>query len=441
MSAIYLLSMGYFVAIFIGTILLLLPFSSKNPESVSILDALFTATSATCVTGLVTVDTGTTWTLFGQIVILLLIQIGGLGFMTIITLIFMAFKKKIRLYNQTVLMQSAGTYTIAEVVPLLKKIIIGTLFFEGVGAIFLTIFLWKDFGPKAIYLGVFHSISAFCNAGFDIFGSATGSLTQYYNNFGVLITLSLLIVIGGLGFIVWSDLWENKFKFNKCNLHTKIVLLWNTFLIIIPAILFFVFEFTSIGRSGAFEDFSLSSKILNAFFLSISPRTAGFNAIDLNSLTGSGKLLTIILMFIGGNSGSTAGGIKVTTAVIVFANLFALAKGKEDATIMKQRIPSRIVKQASALLLSYLVLVLVATLIITATEDFTLEETLFEVASAIGTVGLTIGVVSKSAVLTKIILILLMYLGRLGAFALFDLLFKDKPGEMLRKPDGKVLVG
>ena len=441
LSAIHLLSLGYLVAILLGTILLLLPFASKEGVTISFLDALFTATSATCVTGLVTVDTFHSWSTFGQVVILILIQIGGLGFMTIITLIFMAFKRNIRLYNQTVLMQSAGTITISEVIPLMKKIIIGTLTFEGIGAILLTIFFYPDYGSHAAFMGVFHSISAFCNAGFDIIGSKTGSLTTYYNNYGVLLTLSGLIIIGGLGFIVWSDIWDKKFKFQKFNLHTKIVLVWNAIFILVPTLFFFIFEFTNIGRSGTFYEFSVPQKILNSLFLSISPRTAGFNALNLNELTGSGKLLTILLMFIGGNSGSTAGGIKVTTTVIVFANVIAMAKGKEDATVMKQTIPNKIIKQSSALLLSYLSITLIATIIISAAQPFTLEETLFEVVSAIGTVGLTLGITSQASVLTKIILIILMYFGRLGAFTLFDLLFKDKTSEMLRKPEGKVLVG
>ncbi len=441
MSAVYLLSLGYLIAILLGTLLLLLPFSSKSGEPVKLLDALFTATSATCVTGLVVVDTCNYWSTFGQIVILILIQIGGLGFMTIITLIFMAFRKNIRLYNQTVLMQSAGTISISEVLPLMKKIIVGTLFFESIGAILLTVFFYKDYGSHAFYLGIFHSISAFCNAGFDIIGSETGSLTPFYNNFGVILTLSCLIVIGGLGFIVWGDIWKNKFKFSKFNLHTKIVLFWNGILIFVGALFFFIFEFTNIGRNGNFNDFTFLEKILNSLFLAISPRTAGFNAVNLNDLTGSGKLLTMILMFIGGNSGSTAGGIKVTTAVIVFANVIAMARGREDVSVMKQTIPSKIVKQASALLLSYLSIALLATIVISAVQEFDLEETLFEVISALGTVGLSLGVTTKASALTKIVLIILMYLGRLGAFALFDLVFKDKTYKMLKKPEGKVLVG
>ena len=338
-------------------------------------------------------------------------------------------------------MQSAGTISISEVLPLMKKIIVGTLFFESIGAILLTVFFYKDYGSHAFYLGIFHSISAFCNAGFDIIGSETGSLTPFYNNFGVILTLSCLIVIGGLGFIVWGDIWKNKFKFSKFNLHTKIVLFWNGILIFVGALFFFIFEFTNIGRNGNFNDFTFLEKILNSLFLAISPRTAGFNAVNLNDLTGSGKLLTMILMFIGGNSGSTAGGIKVTTAVIVFANVIAMARGREDVSVMKQTIPSKIVKQASALLLSYLSIALLATIVISAVQEFDLEETLFEVISALGTVGLSLGVTTKASALTKIVLIILMYLGRLGAFALFDLVFKDKTYKMLKKPEGKVLVG
>ena len=213
------LSMGYAITILAGTILLLLPISTRSGETTKFIDALFTATSATCVTGLIPFDTFTHWTLFGQIVILLLIQIGGLGFMTILTIIFMIFKRNISLYNRTILMQSAGTYNISEVTKLIKRIIVGTLLIEAVGATILSLEFAKTLStPRAIYYGIFHSVSAFCNAGFDILGSSTGSLTQYFNNEVILITIMVLIVIGGLGFIVWSDLMDCKFKFNKLQL-------------------------------------------------------------------------------------------------------------------------------------------------------------------------------------------------------------------------------
>lgn len=437
-----LISLGYLITILIGTLLLFLPIASKSGKFTNIIDALFTSTSATCVTGLVPFDTFSHWNIFGQIVILILIQIGGIGFMTIITLFFMMFKKNIGIFNRTVLMQSAGSYNISEVGVLIKRIIKCTILCEGVGALILTFCFMKNmsFG-KALYYGVFHSISAFCNAGFDIFGAAGGSLTDYYSSPIVLLTLMILIVIGGLGFIVWSDIVDSKFKVSKLQLHTKIVLLFNSLLIIFPALLFFIFEFTGIGQNGSFQEYSIVDKIFNSLFLSISPRTAGFNSVNLNELTSSGKLLTIILMFIGGNSGSTAGGVKVTTFIVVMANLFSSAKGKKDVVMFKRKISTQIIKQSSSLIISYLVLILASTLLISAIESCSLEEVLFETVSALGTVGLSLGLSATGGVFTKIVLIFLMYSGRLGALTLFSLFIADRNDNIIDEPKGKLLVG
>lgn len=443
LSPVRLLSLGYLITILIGTFLLMLPMSSKTGETTSFIDSLFTATSATCVTGLVAFDTFTHWSICGQIIILVLIQIGGLGFMTIITLLFMLFKRNISLYNRTVLMQSAGTYNISEVTRLIKRIIIGTALFEITGAAILTTVFMKEMPiGRAIYYGVFHSISAFCNAGFDIIGSTTGSLTPYYNNPVLLITIMMLIVIGGLGFIVWSDLLDTKFIFKKLQTHSKIVLVATSILILVPAGMYFIFEFTTFGQSGHFLDLSFGEKILNSLFFSISPRTAGFNALDLNELTSSGKLLTIILMFIGGNSGSTAGGVKVTTFVVIIANLLASARGNQKVVMFKRKIPSSVIKQASSLFMAYLIMVLMSTLIITSYESlYTFEQVLFEVVSAIGTVGLSLGVSGTASALTQLILIILMYAGRLGALALFSIFARERNENILEQPKGKIMVG
>lgn len=441
MSIPHFLSLGYIIVILIGTILLMMPISSKEENITDFIDALFTSTSATCVTGLIPFSTFEHWSICGQIIIIVLIQIGGLGFMTVITLLFMMFKKNIGLYNRTILMQSAGSYNISGTTILMKRIIIGTFIFEGIGAIILTACFWKDMGPSAIYYGIFHSISAFCNAGFDIFNSSNGSLTGYFDNPIVLITIMSLIVIGGLGFIVWSDLIDSKFKFSRLQLHTKLVIVGNILLILIPALLFFIFEFTNLGQDGHFLNFSTGEKILNSFFLSISPRTAGFNTIDLNELTSSGFLLTIVLMFIGGNSGSTAGGLKVTTFIVVLLNLITSVQGKEDCVIFKRKISNTIIKQASSLFLAYLSLAVVATLVISSFENFTIQDIFFEVISAVGTVGLTIGVSANACTMTKFVLIILMFAGRIGALTLFDVLIKNHKDLVLKKPEGKLLVG
>ena len=439
MPVVGLLSLGYFVTIVIGTILLLLPFAS-NEGPTNFIDALLTATSATCVTGLIAFDTAAHWTLFGQIVILALIQIGGLGFMTIITMVMMIFKRNIGLYNRTVIMQSAGSFSISDTTKLIIQIIVGTLIFEAIGAIIIYFNLRGEFGDKAIFYGIFHSISAFCNAGFDIFG--TGSLTAFASNPILLFTLMALIIIGGSGFLVWNDLIESRFRFSKFKLHTKIVLIANLFVIFIPALLFLLFEFIIPNNfNTALTSMGFGDKLVNALFMSVSPRTAGFNSVDLTNVTPSGQLLTIILMLIGGNPGSTAGGIKVTTIVIIFATLISSARGQDNIVLFKRNLSSKIVKQSLSLLIAYMIIIAVATLIIGTYEDFSLMEILFEVVSAIGTVGLSLGLTANSTIFTKIIIIVLMFIGRLGALALFDLLLKDRKNTFVNNPDGKVLVG
>ncbi|MBP5550743.1 MAG: Trk family potassium uptake protein [Bacilli bacterium] len=444
MPVVMLLSIGYFTTIILATILLMLPFASREGHT-SFIDAVLTATSATCVTGLIAFDTAAHWTLFGQIVIMLAIQIGGLGFMTIITLLFMVIKRNIGLYNRTVIMQSAGSYNISGTTKLIRRIILGTLAFEAIGAVLIYFSIKDTYTEKTWYYAIFHSISAFCNAGFDVFGAGSGfapvSLTPFSHNYGLLFTLMGLIIIGGSGFIVWSDIIDSRFKWSRFQVHTKIVVVANSVLIAIPAILFFIFEFTKVGTNAAFADMPFWDKIVNALFMSVTPRTAGFNSVDLNSMTASGQLLTVFLMLIGGNSGSTAGGVKVTTIVIIFATLISSARGQENIVMFKRRINEKLIKQSLSLLIAYLIIILTATLIIGSYENYSLMEILFEVVSAIGTVGLSLGLTGTCAVATKIIIIILMYIGRLGALTLFDLLLKDTNDTIVEKPEGKVLVG
>lgn len=459
LSVVAFLSLGYLITITIGTLLLLLPFSVKAGEYPVIgcfkdfinllLDTLLTATSATCVTGIITYDTFLHWTLFGQIVIIILIQIGGLGFMTIITLLFMMLKKNITLYERSILMQSAGSYNISGVINLIKTILIGTLIIEGLGAIclFLRFKLALGFETgEAIYFGIFHSISAFCNAGFDLMsaksGIAFGSLTSLYNDYVINIIIMALIYIGALGYVVWIDILKNGFKFKKYQLHTKIVLVANLIILLVGALLYFIFEFnnTGIGNMG---DMNIPEKILCSFFMAVTPRTAGFNTIELTTLTPPSKLLTIILMFIGGNSGSTAGGVKVTTVVVVLANLISNAKNEDEITMFKRKISNALVKQASSLFLAYILVIFFSTFIISYFEPiYELEDVIVEVTSAICTVG--IGIIpnlTSTTMITRIILILLMYIGRLGAFTLFSLITKEQKGHYVKSPEGNVLVG
>ncbi|MBO7079658.1 MAG: Trk family potassium uptake protein [Bacilli bacterium] len=437
MSPVKVLSLGYLITIAIGTILLLMPFAS-NTGKTTFIEAIFTATSAVCVTGLTVVNTLEHFTLFGKIVIISLIQIGGLGFMTIVTLLFMMIGKKISIYNQTIMIQSSGSYTISEVKKLIIIIVVGTVLFEGIGAYLIYLIISPTYGDKAIFYGIFHSISAFCNAGFDVFGD---SLAPMNTNHWLLIVIMALIVIGGSGFILWNDLIDSKFKFKRLKLHSKIVLVFNLIIIVVPALLFLLFEFTKIGTSGHFIDMNIKDKIVNAFFLSVTPRTAGFYSLDVNELTSSGKILTVILMAIGGNSGSTAGGLKVTTFVVVIANLVSQMRGQKDVVLFKKQISNSVIRQSSALLISFIILILFASLLITTFDNFSFEQIIFEVVSAVCTVGLTSGVSAAGNLFTKIILILLMYAGRLGTLTLLSVFVKEKKATALQEPIGKIIVG
>ena len=454
MSVVRFLSLGYLITITLGTILLMLPFATKAGAKVEIsnvgdwfnllINTLLTATSATCVTGLISFDTFDHWTLFGQIVIIILIQIGGLGFMTIITLIFQIFRRKINLFDRTVLMQSAGSYNISGVIKLIRTILIGTFIFEFLGAILL--FLRFKFGydfsnSKAIYYGIFHSISAFCNAGFDLFGSFS-SLTNYVNDPAINFIIASLIMIGGLGFIIWQNIIESHFRWKNFELHTKIVLVFNGILFLVSGLFYLLFEY----HSPSMEGLSFFEKLLASFFMGVTPRTAGFNSIDLSLLTPSSKLFTVILMFIGGCPGSTAGGIKVTTIIIILANLFSQARGREHIIMFKRRISSKLVKQASALFIAYLIVTLLSTILICSVEagfntTVAFEDVLFEVVSGVGTVGLGMLKVASLTMFTRILLIFLMYIGRIGAFTLFAIFFKEENDSVVMIPEGNVLVG
>ena len=433
------LFIGYALIILIGSILLFMPFASADGESHAYIDCLFTSVSATCVTGLVPFNTGLEWSTFGQIVIMMLIQVGGLGFMTVITLFYLLFGKRIGVHDQNILMHSHGSFSVGDIIPLIRKILIMTFAVEANGALILFLSFYGTHGMKGLYYAIFTSISAFCNAGFDVFGG--NSMTGFASNPVVLITVSALIIAGGLGFVVWSDIFKNKFNLKKCQLHTNVVLIVNAILIFGGALLFFILEFTDVGVKGNFSDMPLGDKIVNSIFMSVSPRTAGFNSVDLTQVSGPGQFLTIILMFIGGNSCSTAGGIKVTTAVVVLANLVASAKNKKEVKLMNRRVSNEVVKQASAVLISYMLLTVSAVLLMGIFEPFGLNEILFEVVSAVATVGLSLDVTPHLSVISKVIVILLMYVGRLGAFTLFELLFSRSKKEYISRPEGKIMVG
>ena len=433
-----LIALGFFVVILVGALLLTLPFASKD-GSANFLDALFTSTSATCVTGLVVRDTFTGWTAFGQVVILCLIQLGGLGFMTVITLISFALGKRVGLYDRKVLMQSAGNFSLSGIGELIRRIIPFAFVFELLGAALLAIRFVPEFGPgKGIYFAVFHAISAFCNAGFDLMGGrgAFSSLTAYVADPLVNLTVCLLIVVGGLGFLVWHDIVKNGVHWKRYQLHTKLVLTLTAVLVLAGWVLFFFFE-----RNASMAGMPLSERVLASLFQSVTPRTAGFNTVDMAALSEPGNLLTNVFMLIGGSPGSTAGGVKTTTVAVLLLSAISSARGRSRVNAFHYSIDRDSIRQACSILVIYLAMAIVALLALCAIEPITLTQGMFEVNSAIGTVGLSMGITPTLCTASRLILILLMYAGRIGGLT-FVLLFSERRSEApIDRPSGKILLG
>lgn len=437
--------LGFIGLILIGALILCLPICHSGNQDVSFFDALFTSTSASCVTGLVVKDTNTTWSPIGKFIILLLIQIGGLGIMTIFSLFFLVSKKKMNLKERLALQESINSTTLSGTVKLFSKILITTLSFELIGAILLfsqfkNMFELKDAAIKSI----FHSISAFCNAGFDILGTKTSefqSLITLNTNPIILLTLSSLIVIGGLGFIVWKDIWKNKFNFKKYTLHSKIVIISTTILIILGAILFNIFEHSNINTIGNMTN---QNQITNSLFHSITTRTAGFSSLNINSMNPVSNFITIILMLIGVAPGSTGGGIKVTTISILILSCIFFISGKEDVQVMKNSIPRQIIYKAFCIFMIAIFLVIVGTVIILVDNPgIALLNALFEVSSALSTCGLSTGITPSLNIVSKFVLILFMFFGRIGPLtAVIAFSHRQKLSESTYKyADGKISVG
>lgn len=394
LSHVRVITLGYFIMILLGTALLMLPCATRTGVGAGAVTALFTATSASCVTGLVLQDTATYWSLFGQLVIISLIQIGGLGFMTIAIFFFRIISKKASLRERAVMAESINTTHMGDFSRLVKKIITGTIVFESAGGILLAIHFIKqpEFGFfKGVYYGFFHSISAFCNAGFDLMGKSGkfSSFTTLSGNLPVNLVLMTLIIVGGIGFLVWDDITACRFRFRKFSLHTKTVLTVTALLIFGGALLLFVFEHNNTGA-----DKSLGEEILAAFFGSITARTAGFNTVDTAALTPASKLVTIMLMFIGGSSGSTAGGVKTTTVAVILIFLIAGMRGQDNIHIYKRRIREDVIRKAIIIISTNLLLLLFGATALCAAQGFDLTDALFETASAIGTVGMSTGITS-----------------------------------------------
>ena len=433
------IAIGFFIIIIAGTFLLTLPISGRSGEWTNPVDALFTATSATCVTGLAVFDTYQYWSVFGQIVIITLIQIGGLGFITFGVGFSIFFKQRIGLARRNLIQESVSALKLAGVVKLVRKIIIGTAIFEGIGAVVLAIRLIPKMGfAVGIYNAVFHSISAFCNAGFDLMGryEEYSSLTAYSGDIVINITIMLLIIIGGLGFIVWDDIWHNRLKFRKYSLHSKIVIISTTVLVFGGAILFGIFE-----HNNTMTGMNPVETVLASLFASVTTRTAGFNTIDLGAMTQSSKLLTDVLMFIGGSPGSTAGGIKTTSIVVMICYIGANLNGIQGVNILGRRISEEDVKKASVVMGINMGIAVVALIAITAVQPFNMDDLLLEVFSAIGTVGLSTGLTRQLTTFSKLVIIFLMYCGRIGSTTFATSFIGNKRRAPVQYPVEHINVG
>ncbi|WP_034211954.1 TrkH family potassium uptake protein [Lachnoanaerobaculum sp. MSX33] len=426
---------GFIIMIFLGASILSLPVSSRSGDFTPFIDALFTATSASCVTGLIVYDTATHWSLFGKIIIIAMIQCGGLGVVTMITVFTQVAGKKIGLRDRATLQSALSAPQIGGIVKLTSFIFKGTIIIEMIGALLMFPSFMKDFGvTKGIYYSIFHSISAFCNAGFDLMGDVSkfSSLTKYQSDVMINISIMLLILIGGLGFLIWKDMINYKFDMKRYSTQTKMVLVMSVVLVIFPSVLFFFTEFSSL---------EIKTRILSSVFQAVTPRTAGFNTIDYTKFSDNGIAMTIILMLIGGGSGSTAGGIKMSTVFILVATMCSVLKQDKEVAVFKKRIEPDIIKNAVAVFVLDIVLFVAGSMIISGIEGFSLKETMFECASAVATVGLTLGITPHLGTISKILLICMMYIGRVGGITLIFAAVNPKNNGNARYPKEQVAVG
>ena len=440
MTSFQVITIGFLSVIFVGSILLMLPVSSKTGHFTPFLEALFTATSATCVTGLVVHYTATYWSGFGQLIILLLIQTGGMGVVTVAVSLATISGKKIGLMQRSTMQEAIAAPSVGGIVKLTGFILKSTMLIELTGAILMLPVFWKDCdGLSGIWYAVFHSISAFCNAGFDLMGNRAqySSLTGYAANGWINMVIMSLIVIGGIGFLTWDDVRYKGIHIRKYRMQSKVILLMTALLILLPFLYFYFGEFSQ----KVWDDMSTGEKIWGALFQTVTPRTAGFNTVDLTKFTESGKMVMILLMLTGGAPGSTAGGMKITTAAVLFMTLFSVFRKKEDTECFGRRIEEGTVKYASAVLLMYLALSLTGGIIISSMEKLPILTCLFETASAIGTVGLTLGITPQLGMVSRMILILLMFMGRVGGLTLVFAALSNKQRNVSRLPKERITVG
>ncbi|MBQ6065542.1 MAG: Trk family potassium uptake protein [Clostridia bacterium] len=439
LSHIQVIALGFLLMIAAGTALLMLPIATRSREVTPFLTALFTSTSASCVTGLVLVDTGTYWSLFGQLVILALIQLGGLGIITIATLFFTLADKNMGLRKRAIMAESINTTHIAGLKGLTRRIVLGTLLFEGVGAVLLSIRFIRDFGPlKGIWFGVFHSISAFCNAGFDVLGVREPycSFVDYSDDLLVNLTLMSLITVGGAGFLVWTDLQRNGLRWRRYQLHTKLVLCVSAVLTFGGALLFWLYE-----RNGVLAGLSAKEQILDALFSSVTCRTAGMNTVEISDLSTPSKLLMSFLMFVGGSSGSTAGGIKTTTLAVALFYMFAGLRGVRQPTVFGRTVSGETGKKALCVMMINFLLAFTGTIVISAVQELPALDVIYETSSAMGTVGLTAGITRDLVTASRLVIVFLMFCGRVGSTSFALALFEKRAEPPVTYPEEDITVG
>ena len=435
MTSFQLIIMGFAGVILLGTVLLMLPFSSAEKVITPFHEALFTATSAVCVTGLVVKDTGSYWALAGQTIILALIQIGGLGVVTVAASVSILSGKKISLMQRSTMQNAISAPKVGGIVRLTRFILRGTFLIEAAGTVLLLPVFMGDYGKKGIWMSVFHSISAFCNAGFDILGTDSSmfpSLTRYSGNILINLVIMLLIITGGIGFLTWDDIYTNKLNFKRYRMQSKIILMTTACLILFPTVFFYICDLTKLP---------MEKRLLAAAFQSVTTRTAGFNTINISEMSEASKAVMILLMLIGGSPGSTAGGMKTTTFSVLILNAIATFRSQENAGAFGRRLEYHVIKNAATIAMLYFALFFGGGIAISVYEGLPLLDCLYEAASAVGTVGLTLGITPELHVFSQVVLIILMYLGRVGGLTLIYAVFSGRNKGNAKLPLEKITVG
>ena len=435
MTSFQLIIMGFAGVILLGTVLLMLPFSSAEKVITPFHEALFTATSAVCVTGLVVKDTGSYWSLAGQTIILALIQIGGLGVVTVAASVSILSGKKISLMQRSTMQDAISAPKVGGIVRLTRFILRGTFLIEAAGTVLLLPVFMGDYGKKGIWMSVFHSISAFCNAGFDILGTDSSmfpSLTGYSGNILINLVIMLLIITGGIGFLTWDDIYTNKLNFKRYRMQSKIILMTTACLILFPTVFFYICDLTNLP---------MEKRLLAAAFQSVTTRTAGFNTINISEMSEASKAVMILLMLIGGSPGSTAGGMKTTTFTVLILNAIATFRSQENAGAFGRRLEYHVIKNAATIAMLYFTLFFCGGVAISVCEGIPLLDCLYEAASAVGTVGLTLGITPGLHVFSQVVLIILMYLGRVGGLTLIYAVFSGRNKGNAKLPLEKITVG